>query len=186
MTYSPHVMPRLLCLLLACLLGGLPGCRRPPEDAVAAGPKGPASAPPEAPLPEGVALIPTPFSDIYQLFLMPQIPSNVKSARWNTEFKDRWVRWTGKLITVGGGSAKFKQLQPTVTFDVSMLLNRQAQNRGPALRPGQFYTYVGRLRSYDDLFRTLYLDQGVVLPAGQSTGTLVPIPPPLRFAPGAP
>lgn len=184
-------MPRLLRtgLLFACLLG-LPGCRRPPEDAVAAGPKGPSSGPssasPETTLPEGVALIPTPFSDIYQLFLMPQIPGNVKSARWNTEFKDRWVRWTGKLITVGGGSAKFKQLQTTVTFDVSMLLNRQGQNRGPALRPGQFYTYVGRLRSYDDLFRTLYLDQGVILPTGQSTGTLVPIPSPLRFAPGAP
>lgn len=134
-----------------------------------------------------VALINEPFSDIYRLFLMPQIPANVKSARWNTNYQGRWVSWTGKLVASSRNSAKFKQLQQTITFDVSLLVNRNAGSNPERMRVGQYYRYFGRLRSYDDVFRTMYLDQGtIVATSEQASGELVPVPPPLRYYPGAP
>lgn len=164
-------------LLVLCALG----CEEAPD------PLAPSSDGAQAAAADGVSLIKEPFSDIYRLFLMPQIPSNVKSARWNTNYQGRWVSWTGKLVAGSRSSAKFKQLQSTITFDVSMLLNRNVTGGPPRLRVGQFYTYVGRLRSYDDVFRTIYLDQGIIVANSESPrGELVPVPAPLRYYPGVP
>lgn len=126
------------------------------------------------------------FSELYQLFMRRNLSTQEKSMLWATRYNDRWVRWTGKLVAFSPTGVKMRHLETTVTFDVSIIINQpQRRELRKILRVGQFYTYVARLTSYDDLFRTLYLDQGVIVnptPEGEP-GRLVPIPPPLRVLP---
>ena len=53
-----------------------------------------------------------------------------------------------------------KHLSKTVTFDVSLQMEPAARVKRSQLKVGDTSTYIGRLDSYDDLFRTFYLVHG--------------------------
>lgn len=154
---------------------GLLACR---DNATPISPAPPASATPR--------FIDANFPEIYQLFLKRTLPERDKTERWIRSFQNRWVRWSGQLVAISNTGLKMRQLQTTMTFDVSVMINEpQRSQLRAALRPGKFYTYIARLDRYDDVFRTLYLNQGSVVnpnPEG-APGKLDPMPPPLHLAP---
>ncbi len=143
---------------------------------------------PEAALPAEPAspqFIDDGFSRLYQIFLRRTLTSRQKTERWVREYKSHWVHWTGQLVAFSPTGLKFKHIQSTVTFDVSVIVNQPQRGQlRTALKIGKFYTYIARLDSYDDVFRTLYFDQGVILkPSPEGVpGQLVPMPPPLPSA----
>lgn len=173
-----------LALALACL-AALPACEEDITPPPPARPSPPDAAQGGDPAPLEV-LTDVTFADLYQIFMRRNLSIQEKSMLWATRYNDRWVRWTGKLIAFSPTGVKMRHLETTVTFDVSIIINQpQRRELRKILRVGQFYTYVARLTSYDDLFRTLYLDQGAIInptPEGDK-GKLVPIPPPLRVLP---
>lgn len=122
------------------------------------------------------------FSRVYQLFLRRNLTGREKTARWVRDFKGKWVNWTAELIAFSPTGLKFRHIQSTVTFDVSVIVNQPQRGQlKKLLTVGKFYNYIARLDSYDDVFRTLYFNQGVIVkptPEGVS-GQLVPLPPPL-------
>jgi hypothetical protein len=102
------------------------------------------------------------FDALYP-FLLRKIAPGPKSALWQ-RYVGKWVRWTGTLVSFTANGLTFKQLPQTVTFDVSLWLEAdQRAGLRRRLQLGDRITYVGRLDSYDDVFRTLYLVHGQIL-----------------------
>lgn len=164
------------------LLGGLllGACDKDPPP-----PAAPASAPASTAAPEPNDVVDVGFSEIYQVFLYRTLNTQTKAERWASQYKNRWIRWTGQLAAFSGSGLKIRHIQSTITFDVSLVVNEpQRSQLKRQLQVGGYYTYMGRLDRFDDLFRTLYLDQGVVLnPSGGSVaGHLVPLPAKLKPA----
>ncbi|MCS6914428.1 MAG: hypothetical protein RMK29_01005 [Myxococcales bacterium] len=144
----------------------------------------PPSAPPEAdPATAPSEVISASFSDIYQLFLRRTLSIQVRSERWARSYRDRWVRWTGQLAAITPTGVKFRHLSTTFTYDVSVIINEPQRSQLRRLvTVGKFYTYMARMKRFDDLFKTLYFDQGILLNPGPegTTGRLVEPPPPLK------
>lgn len=113
------------------------------------------------------------FEFLHPIFLRHKIGQGPKAALWAERYYRRWVRWTGKIRSFTANGITLKQLPVTSTFDVSLWINN---NERAAVRArykvGDIVTYVGRLDSYDDVWRTLYLVNGSVVgpPAQQDLG----------------
>ena len=104
------------------------------------------------------------FSYLHPIFLRHKIGQGPKAALWAERYHRRWVRWTGRIRSFTANGITLRQLPITSTFDVSLWVNNAER---VALRQrykvGDLVTYVGRLDSYDDIWRTLYLVNGSVL-----------------------
>lgn len=166
---------RLAALAIAALLA-LAGCSRRtagPVDAStralparvgvaeAPAPRASAASPPDGAL----EMLEVPFDELYPIFLVRHsMPLGEKAALWHDRYFGKWVRWTGVLRSFTDNGITVRQYRPTVTFDVSLWV--EAAER-PLLRqklhPGARVTYIGRLDSYDDVFRTLYLTHGAIV-----------------------
>ncbi len=121
------------------------------------------------------AFVPDTFEQLYPMFLQHKLSVTNKAALWQ-RYRGKWVHWTGTLVSFNANGITLKQLPQTATFDVSLYLAgaRLAAER-TRLKPGDRVTYVGRLDSYDDIFRTLYLTLGSVVPTAP-TASVVPTP----------
>jgi hypothetical protein len=94
---------------------------------------------------------------------MRRIKPGPKAALWQ-RYVGRWVRWTGTLVSFTANGVTFKQRPETVTFDVSLWIeafDRAALKR--RVKKGDRVVYIGQLDSYDDVFRTLYMQHGSIL-----------------------
>ena len=104
------------------------------------------------------------FAYLHPIFLRHKIGQGPKAALWAERYHRRWVRWTGRIRSFTVNGITLRQLPVTSTFDVSLWVNNAERE---ALRAryqvGDLVTYVGRLDSYDDIWRTLYLVNGSVL-----------------------
>lgn len=104
------------------------------------------------------------FDVLYPIFLRHKIGQGPKAALWAERYYRRWVRWTGRIRSFTANGITLRELPVTSTFDVSLWINNDER---PAVRArykvGDVVTYVGRLDSYDDIWRTLYLVNGSVL-----------------------
>jgi hypothetical protein len=127
------------------------------------------------------------YSELYQIFLNHGLSDGEKAQRWSREYRGRWIRWTGQLAYIRTSSLLFRQLGGSSTQDV-FLFSPEQRRENPTLTPGRFYNYVGRLSRYDDLFRTFYLDHGMVLGPDEFgvPGTPYDAPPVTRKLPGPP
>jgi hypothetical protein len=133
------------------------GCSGPSENPP------PLAAAPPAHDGSAVEFVNVTFQDLYPLFLMRRIKPGPKAALWQ-RYVGRWVRWTGTLVSFTANGVTFKQRPETVTFDVSLwieALDRAALKR--RVKKGDRVVYIGQLDSYDDVFRTLYLQHGSIL-----------------------
>jgi hypothetical protein len=103
------------------------------------------------------------FIDLYPKFLLRKIPPGPKAALWR-RYYGRWVRWTGTVVSFTPNGLTLKMRPETVTFDVSLFVDAPQRNQlRKRLHKGEHVTFVGRLDSYDDVFRTLYLVHGAVV-----------------------
>jgi len=104
------------------------------------------------------------FAYLHPIFLRHKIGQGPKAALWAERYHRRWVKWTGRIRSFTPNGITLRQLPITSTFDVSLWINNAER---PAVRArykvGDLVTYVGRLDSYDDIWRTLYLVNGSVL-----------------------
>src|SRR2546423_15558859 len=106
------------------------------------------------------------FDYLHPIFLRHKIGQGPKAALWAERYHRRWVRWTGRIRSFTPNGVTLRQLPVTSTFDVSLWVNN-AERAGVRARykVGDVVTYVGRLDSYDDIWRTIYLVNGSVLKA---------------------
>lgn len=112
------------------------------------------------------------FEELYPIFLIRRsMPQGEKARLWTTRYLGRWVRWTGLIRSVTPNGVTLKHLPSTITFDVSLWLEADQM---PLLRrkyhKGDSLSYVARLDSYDDIFRTLYLGHGSIVEAQPTDG----------------
>lgn len=163
-------------------------------------PPPPASAPSTNPGPETAQrredpLTPTfveaEFVQTYQAFILPGLLNEEKTALWSRYYQGRWVRWIGQLAMIKDDRLLFRHVQQTLTFDVSLTVDRGRQlltQPGNPLQVGRFYGFVGRMVRFDDRFRLFYLDQGsLILPDALGVpGTLAERPPSSRRPPAPP
>jgi len=113
------------------------------------------------------------FEELYPIFLVRRsMPQGEKARLWTTRYLGRWVRWTGIIRSFTSSGVTLKHLQSTITFDVSLWLEA---DQLPLLRrkfhKGDALSYYGRLDSYDDIFRTLYLGHGMIVELAPDGGT---------------
>lgn len=107
------------------------------------------------------------FGKLYPIFLQHKIGQGPKAALWAQQYYRRWVRWTGRIRSFSPNGVTIRQLRITSTFDVSLWLNNsERKSIEQQYKVGDVVTYVGRLDSYDDVWRTLYLINGSVLQRG--------------------
>ncbi len=151
---------RLAPLLLALgLVVALAGCKDRPIHGGGAGKNG-ATFGAEA-SPEFVAVD---FAFLHAIFLHHKIGQGPKAALWAERYHRRWVRWTGRIRSFTANGITLRQLPITSTFDVSLWINNADRDAVRArYQVGDVVTYVGRLDSYDDIWRTIYLVNGEVL-----------------------
>ena len=104
------------------------------------------------------------FTQLYPIFLQHKIGQGPKAALWAERYRRRWVRWTGRIRSFSPNGITIRQLKATSTFDVSLWINNgERKSIEQRYQVGDVVTYVGRLDSYDDVWRTLYLINGSVL-----------------------
>jgi hypothetical protein len=104
------------------------------------------------------------FEFMYPIFLRHKIAQGPKAALWASHYHRRWVRWVGRIRSFTPNGITLRELPVTATFDVSLWLNNDERAAISAnYHVGDVVTYVGRLDSYDDIWRTLYLVNGSVL-----------------------
>lgn len=104
------------------------------------------------------------FEKLYPIFLQHKIGQGPKAALWAQRYHHRWVRWTGRIRSFSDNGITLRQLRITSTFDVSLWLeNSQREKVQQEYKVGDVVTYIGRLDSYDDIWRTLYLINGTVV-----------------------
>jgi hypothetical protein len=104
------------------------------------------------------------FEELYPVFLWRRSMSQgEKSNQWS-RYRDRWVRWEGVIASITTKGVTFKHLRSTVTFDVSLTCEADSLKRARSLfAAGDRVRYVGRLSSFDDIFRTMYLTHGALI-----------------------
>lgn len=186
---------RLLLLSAMSLAACIDDEPEPPPAATPAIPR-----PPPAPPPSDAEMLRPVFIDacfdvVHQTFMQYGLTKTERSEVWARFYKNRWVHWTGQLVKVSAAAMLFRQLGATSSYDVLVRVPHIAPSTRTSLLPGRVYNYVGRLDSYDDLFRTIYLEQGQVFDAGPEgvpgvLQTALPLarrfPPPPRIYAGPP
>lgn len=104
------------------------------------------------------------FAYLHPIFLRHKIGQGPKAALWAERYHRRWVKWTGRIRSFTANGITLRQLPVTSTFDVSLWINNAERAAVRAkYHVGDLVTYVGRLDSYDDIWRTLYLVNGSIL-----------------------
>jgi hypothetical protein len=104
------------------------------------------------------------FAYLHPIFLRHKIGQGPKAALWADRYHRRWVRWTGRIRSFTPNGVTLRQLPVTSTFDVSLWINNAERDEVRArYHVGDIVTYVGRLDSYDDIWRTIYLVNGSVM-----------------------
>lgn len=103
------------------------------------------------------------FEVVYPLFLTRKLAPPAKANQWRA-YHGRWVRWSGVIAGFTKNGIAIRMRPDTTTFDVSVALDARGRERVRRHRVGEYVTYAGRLNSFDDVFRTLYLVQGDVAP----------------------
>lgn len=147
------VSPTILLTALLSLLSGCELFSNPPRPA----------KPDAAPHQEAEVLDKT-FEELYPIFLYRKSMSQGQKATLWRDYRGRWVRWEGVVASVTDHGMTFKHLLTTTTFDVSLTCDRAALASAKArFGVGDRVRYVGRLESFDDIFRTLYVSNGVVI-----------------------
>jgi hypothetical protein len=150
---------RLAAVALVASLTLLGACNEKPITGGGAGPKGATFGAEAAP-----EVIDVDFAYLHPIFLQHKIGQGPKAALWAERYHRRWVRWTGRIRSFTANGITLKQLPSTSTFDVSLWINNSERDAVRArYHVGDLVTYVGRLDSYDDIWRTLYLVNGSVL-----------------------
>ena len=118
-----------------------------------------------SPVTSGVQLTDS-FDEAYKAILVRDRTEQQRAKDWNGRYFGNWVRWTGKVMSITDHSITIKQRKETSTFDVSLgLSNDQIDVARQTLKKGSIISYTGRFDQYDDIWRTLYLVQGVILSA---------------------
>ncbi len=116
-----------------------------------------------SPVTSGVQLTDS-FEEAYKAILVRDRTEQQRATDWNGRYFGNWVRWTGKVMSITDHSITIKQRKETSTFDVSLgLSNDQIDVARQTLKKGSIISYTGRFDQYDDIWRTLYLVQGVIL-----------------------
>ncbi|MCA1647849.1 MAG: hypothetical protein LC797_21095 [Chloroflexi bacterium] len=143
--------------MVALLL--LAGCNESPLSGGGAGKNGATFGAEAAP-----EFIDVDFAYLQPIFLRHKIGQGPKAALWAERYYRRWVRWSGTIRSFTTNGVTIRQLPVTTTFDVSLWVNNAER---AAIRAryhvGDVVTYVGRLDSYDDIWRTMYLVNGSIL-----------------------
>jgi hypothetical protein len=104
------------------------------------------------------------FMDLYPIFMVHRsMPLGEKASLWNARFLNHYVRWTGTIRSFTPNGVTLRQRPQTITFDVSLWMETDQLPALHRLQRGDRLTYVGRLESYDDVFRTMYLGHGMVV-----------------------
>jgi hypothetical protein len=112
------------------------------------------------------------FDQLHPIFLRHKIGQGPKAALWAERYHRRWVKWTGRIRSFTVNGITLRQLPVTSTFDVSLWVNNAEREALRArFKVGDVVTYVGRLDSYDDIWRTMYLVNGSVLGLGPAQDT---------------
>jgi hypothetical protein len=156
---TSRLLRRLRPVGIALLLALVPGCHdHGPPPAVVAGDLAMfgGESPP--------VFIDDTFEFMYPIFLRHKIAQGPKAALWADRYYRRWIRWTGRIRSFTVNGITLRQLPTTSTFDVSLWINNDERAAVRSrYRVGDVVTYVGRLDSYDDIWRTLYLVNGSVI-----------------------
>lgn len=128
------------------------------------------------------------FGTFHQTFLQYGLNAIERSAVWSHFYKNRWVHWSGQLVKVSSAALLFRQLGTTTSYDVLVRVPRIDPGLRRRLTTGRMYNYVGRIDSYDDMFRTIYLEQGQIFDAGPEgvPGVMLSTPPLARIFPPPP
>lgn len=105
------------------------------------------------------------FPELHALFLRRKVGERDKNLAWQ-RYRGRWVRWHGTLVSMTANGATFRMLPTTPLFDCSVQFEDVARARLAAYRPGDDVTFVARLATFDDVFRTMYLNHGDLAPRG--------------------
>jgi hypothetical protein len=112
----------------------------------------------------GTQYVDVTFDTLHPIFLRHKLAQGPKAALWAERYHRRWVRWTGRIRSFSPNGITVKQLAVTSTFDVSLWINNDERGAVRArYKVGDEITYVGRLDSYDAIWRTIYLVNGSVL-----------------------
>lgn len=147
-------MGRYLCLALFVLFAATSGCKGRSHGAVDSDTT--ADLTPE--------FSDVTFAELYPIFLRHKVARGPKAALWAQRYSGRWVRWTGRIRSFTANGVTLRELPTTTTFDVSLRINHDQQAATRArYNIGDVVRYVGRLDSYDDIWRTLYLVNGSIL-----------------------
>jgi hypothetical protein len=152
---------RLSALALVASVTLLGACDEKPPTGGGAGKNGATFGAEAAP-----EVIDVDFGYLHPIFLQHKIGQGPKAALWAERYHRRWVRWTGRIRSFTANGVTLQQLPITSTFDVSLWINNAERDTvRTRYHVGDLITYVGRLDSYDDIWRTLYLVNGSVLGA---------------------
>ncbi len=105
------------------------------------------------------------FAELYPIFMVRRsMPIGEKAHLWSTKYLGRYVRWAGTIRSFTPNGVTLKELPQTITFDVSLWMeNDQLAELKRHYKKGDRLGYVGRLESYDDIFRTMYLGHGLIV-----------------------
>ena len=119
------------------------------------------------PIPDAapVEFVPESFAELYPIFMVRRsMPVGEKAHLWSTKYLGRYVRWSGTIRSFTPNGVTIRELPQTITFDVSLWMeNGQMAELKRRYQKGDRLSYVGRLESYDDIFRTMYLGHGLIV-----------------------
>lgn len=106
------------------------------------------------------------FDTVYDAVLVRNRSDGERAVDWNEKYFGNWVRWTGTIMSFTDHSITLRHRKSTTTFDVSLgLTGAELADAQRRYHKGSVISYMGKLDSIDDIFRTIYIVQGVILEA---------------------
>jgi hypothetical protein len=107
------------------------------------------------------------FDELYPVFMVRNgtLPIGPKAARWAQQYQNRWIKWSGVLASISKYGMTVKMRPQTLSFDISVRMSPEARaDLQKHNKTGDRITFIARLETYDDVFRTLYLGYGALAP----------------------